>query len=101
MSWPSPTLSHPDVSGANESERLTVASSGGIAAIRLERAACEIAIEEAVVLAGGFIGCHLEDALVVWRQRAGGIGIAGIAGKRESLAAAAAEIHFAEFARSA
>ena len=40
----------------------------------------------------------LEDLLVHRRQRAGRIGVAGIAGQRKGLAAAAAEIDFPEFA---
>src|ERR1700722_2428957 len=72
-------------------------ASGGIVD-RLQRAACKIAIDEAVVVAGRFLGRDLENPVVMRRQRAGRIGIAGIAGQRKSLTAAAAEIDFLEFA---
>src|SRR5258708_29195538 len=67
-------------------------------AFRLQRAAGEIAIEEAVVVGGGLGGGSSEDLLMHRRQRAGRIGIAGIAGQRKGLAAAAAEIDLLEFA---
>src|SRR5260221_8071759 len=45
-------------------------------AFRLQRAAGEIAIEEAVVVGGGLDGGSSEDLLMHRRQRAGRIGIA-------------------------
>src|ERR1700688_2809621 len=91
-----------DVSGANGSERLPVAlpasASGAMIAARLQRTAGEIAIEETVVGGGGFLFRQLENPLVHWRQRAGRIGVAGIAGEGKGLAAAAAEIDFPELA---
>src|SRR2546421_2272635 len=101
MSWPSPTTSCSDVSGANGSERFEdfpASASGAMLAFRLQRAAGEIAIEEAVVVAGRFALGLLENLFVHRRQRAGRIGIAGISRQRKRLAAAAAEIDFAEFA---
>src|ERR1700731_330220 len=97
ISWPSPTGNSSDVSVAKGSARPTPAS-GGIAAFRLRRSAREIAIDEAVVVAGRFVGCGLENPLMVRRQRAGGVGIAGIAGQRKGLTAATAEIDLAKFA---
>ena len=73
-------------------------ASGAMLAFRLQRAAGEIAIEEAVVVGGGLGVGGFEDLLVHRRQRAGRIGIAGVAGQRKGLAAAAAEIDFLEFA---
>src|SRR5438132_9611942 len=67
-------------------------------AFRLQRAAGEIAIEEAVLVCGRLALGVPEDLLVHWRQRAGRIGVAGVAGQRKGLAAAAAEIDLAEFA---
>ena len=67
-------------------------------AARLQRAAGEIAIDEAVVVGRGLALGLLEDLLVHRRQRAGRIGVAGIAGQRKRLAAAAAEIDLPEFA---
>src|SRR6202043_91973 len=55
----------------------------------------------AVVVAGGFRLRQLENLVVQRRQRAGRVGIAGIAGQREGLAAATAEIDFLELAASA
>src|SRR5436190_11742518 len=101
MSWPSPTTSCSDVSGANGSAGLTdlpASASGAMLAFRLQRAAGEIAIEEAVLVRGRLAFGLLEDLFVHRRQRAGRIGIAGVAGQRKGLAAAAAEIHFPEFA---
>src|SRR5690348_8580129 len=69
-----------------------------MAAVRFRRAAGEIAIEEAVLLAGRFLLGLPEDGFVQRRQRAGGIGIGCIARERKGLAAAAAEIDLAEFA---
>src|ERR687885_2550303 len=101
MSWPSPTASCSEVSGANGSARWTdlpASASGAMLAFRLQRAAGEIAIEEAVLVRGGFALGGLEDLFVPRRQRAGRVGIAGIAGQRKGLAAAAAEIDLAELA---
>src|SRR6187399_2887519 len=101
MSWPSLTASCSEVSGANGSARLDdfpASASGAMLAFRLQRAAGEIAIEETVVVGGSLGGGCFEDLLVHRRQRAGRIGIAGIAGQRKGLAAAAAEIDFLEFA---
>src|SRR5260370_15949691 len=70
-------------------------------AARLGRTPGEIAIDETVV-AGRSLGLgQLENLLMQRRQRAGRISIAGIAGQREGLAAAAAEIDFPELAAPA
>src|SRR5438445_2647105 len=101
MSWPSPTESSCEVSGAKGSERcgdLPASASGAMAVVRLQRTAGEIAIEETVFVGGGLALGLLEDLLVHRRQRAGRIGIAGIAGQRKGLAAAAAEVDFPELA---
>src|SRR3984957_7175670 len=102
ISWPSPAGSSCDVSGANGSERLPedlpASASGAMVAARLGRAPGEIAIDEAVVVAGRFLFGQFEDLLVQWRQRAGRVGIAGIAGQREGLAGVAAEVDFLELA---
>src|ERR1700692_606626 len=102
ISWPSPAGSSCEVSGANGSERLPedlpASASGAMVVARLGPAPGEIAIEETVVVAGGFLFGQFEDLLMQWRQRAGRVGIAGIAGQREGLAAAAAEIDFLELA---
>src|SRR6185503_11419707 len=101
MSWPSLTASCSDVSGANGSARLTdlpASASGAMLAFRLQRAAGEIAIKEAVLVCGRLAFGLLEDLLVHRRQRAGRVGISCVAGQRKSLAAAAAEIDLAEFA---
>src|SRR3954464_15315979 len=101
MSWPSPTTSCSDVSGAKGSARLTdlpASASGAMLAFRLQRAAGEIAIKEAVLVCGRLALGLLEDLLVHRRQRAGRVGIAGIAGQRKRLAAAAAEIDLLELA---
>src|SRR3954470_20527263 len=101
MSWPWPTSSCSEVSGANGSARFCdfpASASGAMLAFRLQRAAGKVAIEEAGVAAGGFALGLLEDFFMHRRQRAGRVGIAGIAGQREGLAAAAAEIDFLEFA---
>src|SRR5215813_13774660 len=68
---------------------------------RLWRPAGEIAIDETVLLGGGLALGLLEDGLVQRRERAGRIGIGGVARERKGLAAAAAEIDLAEFAGSA
>src|SRR6476646_8295724 len=101
MSWPSPTANCSEVSGANGSARLDdfpASASGAMLAFRLQRAAGEIAIEETVVGGGGFLLGLLEDRFMHRRQRAGRIGVAGVAGQRKGLAAAAAEIDFPELA---
>src|SRR5882757_9962168 len=102
ISWPSPTASNSDVSGANGSERgredFPASASGAMTVFRLQRTAGEIAIEETVLRIGRFALGLLEDLLVQRRQRAGRIGIAGIAGQRKGLAATAAEIDFPELA---
>src|SRR6185436_9526317 len=101
MSWPSPTTSCSDVSGANGSAGLTdlpASASGAMLAFRLQRTAGEIAIEETVLMRGRLALGLLEDLLMHRRQRAGRVGIAGVAGQRKGLAAAAAEIDFLEFA---
>src|SRR6185436_9823210 len=99
MSWPSLTTSCSEVSGANGSERLAgfpASASGAMLAFRLQRAAGEIAIEETVLVRSGLALGLLEDLLMHRRQRAGRIGIAGVAGQRKGLAAAAAEVDFPE-----
>src|SRR5438552_2252456 len=103
ISWPSPTASSSEVSGANGSERWPAvpARSGAIVAVRLGGAAGKIAVEEAADLAGRLGLGQLENPLVHRRQRAGRIGVAGVAGQREGLAAAAAEIDFLELAAAA
>src|SRR5580704_13466322 len=68
---------------------------------RLRRPTGEIAIEEAVLFGRGFAFGLLEDRFMQRRERAGRIGIAGIARQRKGLAAAATEIDLAEFARLA
>src|SRR5476651_2568359 len=102
MSWPSPTGSCSEVSGANGSERgcadFAAPASGAMVAARLGRSPGEIAVDETVVVGAGFRLGLLEYLLMHRRQRAGRIGIAGVAGQREGLAAAAAEIHFPELA---
>src|SRR5438046_6999532 len=77
---------------------LPASASGAMLAFRLQRAAGEIAIEEAVLVRGGLTLGLLENLLMHRRQRAGRIGIAGIAGQRKGLAAAAAEIDLPELA---
>src|SRR4249920_2036957 len=101
MSWPSPTTSCSEVSGANGSARLTdlpASASGAMLAFRLQRAAGEIAIEEAVLVRGRLALGLLEDLLVHRRQRASRVGIAGVSRQRKRLAAAAAEIDLSELA---
>src|SRR5262245_15301620 len=71
--------------------------SGAMSAFRLARAAGEITIEEQVLAGRCVLLGLMEDFLVQRREGAGRIGIAGIAGQRKSLAAAAAEIDLAEF----
>src|SRR5882757_9151428 len=104
MSWPSLTMSCSEVSGANGSARLVdlpASASGAMLAFRLQRAAGEIAIEETIVVTGRFPLGLLEDLFMHRRQRAGRIGVAGIAGQRKGLAAAAAEIDLLELAAPA
>src|SRR5450432_2371107 len=102
MSWPSPTGSCSEVSGANGSDRgcaeFAAPASGAMVAARLGRSPGEIAVDETVVIGRGFRFGLLEYLLMHWRQRAGRIGVAGIAGQREGLAAAAAEIDLPELA---
>src|ERR1700710_1788518 len=101
ISWPSLTDRWSEVSGANGSARCAdflASASGAMLAFRLQRAAGEIPIEEAVMVGGGLGGGSSKNLLVHRRQRAGRIGIAGIAGQRKGLAAAAAEIDLLEFA---
>src|SRR4051812_9484818 len=102
MSWPSPTTSCSEVKGAKGSERLLcdfpASASGAMVAARLQRATGKVAIDKAVVVGGGLKLGLLEDLLMHRRQRAGRVGIAGIAGQRERLATAAAEIDFPELA---
>src|SRR5579872_5749537 len=102
ISCPSPTGSITDVSGAKGSPRRNLpASASGAIVGWLQRAAGEIAVEE-TGCAGGRLRFRLpEDLLVHRRKRAGGIGVAGVAGQCKGLAAAAAEIHFLVFARAA
>src|SRR6202012_6162277 len=70
-------------------------------AVRLRRTACEIALDEAVVVGGGFLLRDFEDLLIQRRQRAGRVCIAAVAGQRKSLASTAAEIDFLEFSSPA
>src|SRR3954470_4861728 len=101
MSWPSLTASCSEVSGANGSARLAdfpASASGAMLAFRLQRAAGEIAIEETVLVRGRLALGLLEDLLMHRRQRAGRVGIAGVAGQRKCLAAATAKVDLAEFA---
>src|SRR6476660_67173 len=102
ISWPSPTGSNCEVSGANGSEclptDLPASASGAMVAVRLQRTPGKIAIDEAVVVGCGFSFGQLENPLMHRRERAGRIGIAGITGQREGLAAAAAEIDSPELA---
>src|SRR6516225_11179701 len=97
MSWPSPTANCSEVSGANVSARLAPAS-GAMLAACLRRAAGKITVEKVLAAFGCFLLGLLEDRLMHRRQRAGGIGIAGIAGQRKGLAAATAEINLPELA---
>src|SRR2546423_10324512 len=76
-------------------------ASGAIAAACLQRPTGEIAIDEAVVVGGGFALGLPENLLVLRRQRTGGIGVAGIPRPRKGLAAAAARIEFPEIAAPA
>src|SRR6266576_1925578 len=101
MSWPSPTTSCSEVSGANGSARLVdfpASASGAMLVFRLQRAAGKVAIEETGFAGRGLALGLLEDFLMHRRQRAGRIGVAGISRQRKGLAAATAEIDFAEFA---
>src|SRR5580692_3305931 len=105
ISWPSPTAISCEESGANGSGRgrpdLPASASGAIVAARLQRAPGKIAIDETVVVGGGLLLGELENPLVQRRQGAGRVGIAGIAGQCEGLAAAAAEIDLLERAACA
>src|ERR1700681_1008000 len=96
ISWLSPTGSSCDVSGANGSERLAedfpASASGAMVAARLQRTTGKIAIDETLVVGCGFRLRQFENLFMQRRQCAGRIGIAGIAGQRKGLAAAAAEI---------
>src|SRR5258708_40051080 len=96
ISWPSPTGSSCDVSGANGSGRefkdFPASASGAMVAARLRRAPGEIAIDEAVVAGRRLARGLLENLLVQRRLRAGRVGIAGITCKRKRRAAAACEI---------
>src|SRR5664279_5385813 len=65
---------------------------------RLRRAAGEIAVEEAVPMLGGFLFGLAEDRLMHRRERAGRVGVGGVPGQREGLAAAAAEIDLPQLA---
>src|SRR5712671_3555642 len=102
ISWPSPTGSSSEVSGAKGSERrplaLPASASGAMVAAGLGRSPGKIAIDETVVVGRGLELGLLEDLFVHRRQRAGRIGITGIAGQCKRLAAAAAEIDFPELA---
>src|SRR6266404_630523 len=102
ISWPWPTGSHCDVRGANGSEPrmfdLPASASGAMVVARLQRAARKIAIEETGLVGRGLGFRLLENPLVMRRERARRIGIAGVAGQREGLAAAAAEIDLLELA---
>src|SRR5579871_775568 len=99
MSWPSPTASCSEVSGWKGSAGLVFrASASGMVLARLRRAAGKIAIDEAVAALRRLELRLLEDRLMQRRQRAGRIGIAGIAGQREGLAAAPAKIDLTELA---
>src|SRR5215475_5128856 len=83
--------------GAMESrEGLAASASGPISAF--QRAAGEIAVEETISVVGRLLLSALEDFLVQRRERAGWIGVAGIAGQRKGLAAAAPEIDLPELA---
>src|SRR6187200_3690 len=101
-SWPSPTGMSSEVSGAKGSERrppaLPASASGAIVAAGLRRSPGEIAVDEAVAAGRGLDLSLLENLFVHRRQRAGRVGVAGIAGQRKRLAAAAAEIDFPELA---
>src|SRR4029453_11652261 len=98
-SWPSPTGRCSEASGAKGSARDRRASmAGAMAAFRLARATGEITIEEQVLAGRCVLLGLMKDFFVQRRERAGRIGIAGIAGQRKGLAAPPAEIDFAEFA---
>src|SRR6185437_3292551 len=102
ISCPSPTARDSEVSGKNGSARCNVpVSASGAIVTRLQRAAGEIAVEEAVAARGSFKLGLPENPLVHRRERAGRVGIAGIARQREGLATAAAEIDLLELAASA
>src|SRR5947209_2666621 len=92
----------PEVSGANGSARLTALAASASGVIPgFQSAAGEVAVDEAVGLALGLALGLLEDGLVQRRQRAGGVGVGGITRQRKRLAAAAAKVDLAEFARLA
>src|SRR3954465_1243409 len=104
ISWFSPTARCCDVSGAKGSARLALdlpASASGAIVGRLQRAAGKVPVDEAALAACGLRLGGAENLLMQRRQRAGRIGIAGIAGQRKSLTTAAAEIDFLEFATPA
>src|SRR6201988_4113959 len=102
ISWPSPTARCSEVSGANGSARDRLAStSGAMAAFRRACPTGKIAIEEQVLAGSRVLLGLMEDIFVQRRERAGRVGVAGIARQRKGLAAAAAEIDLAEFARLA
>src|SRR3954467_12886583 len=88
IAWPSPTSKCSEVSGANRSALAGAGTSAAmdVVRVRLQRAAFEVAIDEAVAALSGFRLGHFEDFGVNRRQRAGGVGIPGIAGQRERLA---------------
>src|SRR4051812_38762016 len=69
-----------------------------MAAVRLQRAAGEVAIEEKLLARCGVRFGLMEYLFVQRREGAGGVGISRIARQRKSLAAAAAEIDLAEVA---
>src|ERR1035437_794076 len=102
ISWLAPTGSSCEVSGANGSVRLPLAlpasPSGAMVAVRLQRTPGKVAIDETLVVSRRLGLRQFENLLVQRRQRAGRIGIAGIAGQGEGLAAAAAEVDFLELA---
>src|SRR5581483_7392466 len=102
ISWPSPTGSITDVKGANGSPRRNLrASASGAIVGWLQRAAGEIAVEEAGRARGRLRFGLPEDLLMHRRQRTGWIGVAGVPSERKGLAAAAAEIHFLVLAGAA
>src|ERR1700741_3757045 len=102
ISWPSPTGSITDVRGAKGSPRRNrCASASGAIVGWLQRAAGEIAVEEAGRARRRLRFRLLEDLLMHRRQRAGGIGVAGGAPKCKGRAAAAAEIDLLVFAGTA
>src|ERR1700754_2340557 len=88
-----------EVSGAKGSARLAEAAASASGIIPgFQSAAGEVAVEEAVGLPLGLALGPLEEGLVQRRQRAGRIGVGGVARQRKGLTAAAAEIDLAELA---